>query len=80
VDTVAQFDFLVKEIGRSKVTRLPALLVLGMMDEGVLRLSSFEDRLRGPTWSDRLQASYDEAEPFIEALRVLGEIMMARSL
>ena len=80
VDSVAQFEFLVKNAGKSKVARLPGVLILGMMDEGVLRLSSFEEKLRGPTWSDRLELSIDDAEPFVEALRLFGEVMLARSL
>ena len=80
VDSVAQFEFLVKNAGRSKIARLPGVLLLGMMDEGVLRLSAFEEKLRGPTWSDRLELSVDDAEPFIEAMRLFGEMMMARSL
>lgn len=80
VDSVAQFEFLVKEAGRSKIARLPGLLVLGMKDEGILRLSKFEEKLRGPTWSDRLDLDYDDAAPFIEALRLFGEVMMARPL
>lgn len=80
VDSVAQFEFLVKTAGKSKVQRLPGLLMLGMMDEGVLRLSRFEEKLRGPTWSDRLELAYDDADPFVEALRLFGEVMMARAL
>jgi hypothetical protein len=80
VDSVAQFEFFVKNAGKSKVARLPGVLLLGMMDEGVLRLSSFEEKLRGPTWSDRLELPIDEADAFIEAMRLFGEVMMARSL
>ncbi len=80
VDSVRQFEFLVKQAGKSKVRRLPGLLVLGMKDEGVLRLSSLEKKLVGPTWSDRIETEVDDAEPFIEAMRVFGEVMMARAL
>ncbi len=80
VDSVRQFEFLVKQAGKSKVARLPGLLVLGMKDEGVLRLGSLEKKLMGPTWSDRIETDFDDAAPFIEAMRVFGEVMMARAL
>jgi len=81
VDTKKQLEFLVKEAGRSRLARLPGLLVLGMMDEGLLRVSSLEPKLDpGLTWSDRLEASIDDAGPFVEAVRVLGEVMLARVL
>lgn len=80
VDTIRQFEFLVSQVGRSRLVRLPALLVLGRMDEGLLRLSSLEGKLDGPTWSDRLEIPYDDAERFVEAVRVYGEVMLARTL
>src|SRR5262249_39051761 len=80
VDTVGQFEYLVETAGKTKIQRLPALLLLGQMDEGLLRLSSFEDRLQGPTWSERLELPLGESEPFVEALRVYGEVMLARVL
>jgi hypothetical protein len=80
VDTVAQFEHLVETAGKSKIQRLPAMMLLGQMDEGLLRLASFEGALQGPTWSDRLELPIEESEPFIEALRVYGEVMLARVL
>ncbi len=80
VDTVRQFQYLVQTAGKSKIQRLPALLLLGQMDEGLLRLASLEEQLPGPTWSERLELPIDESEPFLEALRVYGEVMLARVL
>lgn len=79
VDTQKQFEFLIKEAGRSRLARLPGLLLLGMMDEGLLRLSAIASKLDGgPTWSDQLELSIDDADAFVEAIRVLGEVMLAR--
>lgn len=80
VDSVRQFQFLVEQMGKSKMQRLPALLLLGRLDEGLLRLPSFEGKLMGPTWSDKLEVPHQDAEPFLEALRVYGEVMLARAL
>jgi hypothetical protein len=80
VDTVGQFQFLVQTAGKTKIQRLPAVMLLGQKDEGLLRLSSFEEKLQGPTWSEKLELSIEESEPFIEALRVYGEVMLARVL
>ena len=80
VDTMGQFDFLKETAGKTKIQRLPAILMLGQMDEGLLRLSSFEEKLMGPTWSERLELPIDDSENFIEALRVYGEVMLARVL
>lgn len=80
VDTTRQLSFLIDEVGKSKVQRLPGLLVLGQMDEGLLRLSSVEGQLKGLTWAERFEGSIDEPEPFVEAVRVYGEVMLARTL
>lgn len=80
VDTTKQFEFLVDKAGKTRVQRLPGLLVLGHMDEGLLRLSAFEKGLEGPTWSERIEASVDDAAPFLEAVRLFGEVMLARAL
>lgn len=80
VDSVRQFEFLVENAGKSKVRRLPGLLLLGQMDAGLLRLSSFESKLNGPTWSDRLELPLADAETFVEAIRVFGELMLVRVL
>jgi hypothetical protein len=50
------------------------------MDEGLLRLSSFDGKLYGPTWSERLELPIGDAAPFVEAVRVYGEVMLARVL
>ena len=81
VDTVNQFEFLVKEAGASRLRRLPGLLVLGQMDEGLLRLPTIEKRLqRGPTWSEKVSADHEDAGAFLEALKLFGELMLARIL
>lgn len=80
VDSIRQFAFLVENIGKSKVQRLSAVLALGWMDEGLLRLSSFEGKLPGPSWSQRLELPLEAKESFVEAMRVYGEVMLARVL
>lgn len=80
VDTVRQLEYLVECAGKSKLQRLPALLLLGRLDEGLLRLSSFEGKLNGPVWSERLELPLEEAATFVEAVRVYGEVMLARVL
>ena len=80
VDTVGQLDYFVEVAGKSKVQRLPGLLVLGQMDEGFLRLPTLAPKLKGPTWSAKLEAPVDDAAPFVEAVRVFGEVMLARNL
>lgn len=79
-DTRGQFHFLVENAGKTRVHRLPGLLLLGHMDEGLLRLSSFEKDLVGPTWSERLEAGIEEHERFMEAIKLFGEVMLARAL
>lgn len=78
VDTGRVFDFLLDEAGKTRIARLPSLLVLGRTDEGLLRLPHIEKRLKGATWSDRLEAKLEENERFLEAVRVFGEVMLAR--
>lgn len=80
VDSVKQLEFLVEQVGKSKVARIPGLLVLGQMDEGLLRLSSLESKLKGPTWAKRMEPAAEDAEGFVEAVRVYGEVMLARLL
>jgi hypothetical protein len=81
VDTVRQFEFLLDQAGKSRVVRLPGLLVLGRMDEGTLRLDpTIEKRVQGPTWSERVELPYTERDPFVEAVRLFGEVMLARVL
>lgn len=80
VDTVNVFDFLLKTAGKSRIQRIPALLMLGRTDEGLLQLPMIEKKLEGATWSQSLAPPIEEGEPFLEALRVFGEVMMARVL
>jgi hypothetical protein len=80
VDTVRQLAFFVEQLGRPKAQRLPGLLLLGRRDEGLLRLQSLLPRLGGPTWSTRLELGLEEVEPFLEAMRLFGEVMLARAL
>lgn len=78
VDTVRQLEHLVGSLGRSRVARIPTLLALGRMDEGLLRLSTLEPELVGITWGQRLELPLDDVEGFLEAVRLLGESMLAR--
>ena len=80
VDTVRQLGFFIDQAGKSKVARLPGLLVLGQRDEGLLRLSTLAPKLSGLTWSDRFEGEIEDAEGFVEAVRVFGEVMLARTL
>lgn len=78
VDTVRQLRFLLEQAGRSKLLRLPSLLALGRMDEGLARLSMLEPELEPLAWGQRLEAPLEEAEAFIEATHLLGETMLIR--
>lgn len=79
VDTANHFDFLIKEAGSSRLTRLPGLLILGQMDEGLLRLPGLSKRLqRGPTWTERLELAIEDDQPWLEAVRLFGEAMLTR--
>lgn len=78
VDTIKQLEFFVEHLGMSKARRLPGLLVLGQMDEGLLRLSTLAPELKGPTWSDRVEVDIDDADRFVEAVRLYGEVMLSR--
>jgi hypothetical protein len=80
VDSTRQFEFLVENAGKSKIQRLSGLLLLGRIDEGLLRLSSFEGKLYGPIWSERLELPIEESDRFVEAMRLYGETMLARVL
>jgi hypothetical protein len=80
VDSIATFKFLLDEAGKSRIVRVPSLLVLGRMDDGLLRLKRYEAELQGPTWTERVEASLEPAEPFVEGVRMLGEAMLARML
>ena len=80
VDTVRQLEHLVETAGKSKIQRLSGLLVLGQMDEGLLRLGSLAPKLKGLVWADQVECPIDDAETFVEAVRVYGEVMLARAL
>lgn len=78
VDTVRQLEFLVRQLGRSRVNRVPSLLMLGRMDEGLARLSTLEPELVGISWGQRLEAPLEDTGEFLEAFQLLGESMLAR--
>ena len=80
VDSVNHFEFLVKTAGKSKIQRLPGLMVLGQGDRGLLRTRRFVDKLRGPSWSEPVETPIDDASSFVEAVRVYAEAMLARLL
>ena len=80
VDTVNHFEFLVKTAGKSKIQRLPGLMVLGQRDQGLLRTSRFTDKLKGPSWSAPLELPLTDADGFVEAVRLYTEAMLARTL
>ncbi len=80
IDTVNHFDFLVKSAGKSKIQRLPGLMVLGHLDDGLLRSSRFVSKLQGPAWSAPIELPLDDADGFVEAVRVYAEAMLARAL
>ncbi len=80
VDTVNFFDFLLKTAGKSKIQRLPGLMVLGQLDVGLLRCERFVAKLRGPAWSAPVELPIDDADGFVDAIRVYTEAMLARIL
>ena len=80
VDTVNHFDFLVKTAGKSKIQRLPGLMVLGQYDQGLLRTSRFLKKLQGPAWSAPVELPIDAADGFVDAVRLYAEAMLARLL
>ena len=80
VDSVNHFDFLLKTAGKSKIQRLPGLMVLGQRDSGLLRAQRFLDKLQGPAWSAPVELPIDDASGFVEAVRLYTEAMLARIL
>jgi len=80
VDTERHLEFLIDTVGRSRMRRLPALLLLGQHDEGLLRLSSYEGRLGGVQWSHRWEGGVEDAEGFLKALRLYAEVMLTRTV
>ncbi|MBI2373344.1 MAG: hypothetical protein HYV07_05040 [Deltaproteobacteria bacterium] len=80
VDTRGAFKWLNETAGKTRIVRLPSIMILSRQDEGLLRLPLISKELQGPTWSQLLDISHDAAEPFVEAVRMLGELMVARAL
>ena len=81
IDTKSTYDYLSKTMGRTRINRLPGLLLMGQMDEGLLRLGSFSSVFsRGPTWSQKLQIPIDDAESFKESVLLFAEAMLARNI
>ncbi|MEO1229474.1 MAG: hypothetical protein AAFZ18_11255 [Myxococcota bacterium] len=78
VDSVQQLRFLVQQAGRSKLKRIPSLLALGRMDDGLARLSTLEPQLEPFAWGQRLETPLDDTEAFVEASHLLGETMLMR--
>jgi hypothetical protein len=80
VDTTKHLTYLLDQAGKSRLQRVPGLLILGRMDEGLLRLPMMEKALEGPAWSERLEVPIEDEARFIEAVRLFGEVMLARTL
>ena len=55
-------------------------MVLGQLDEGLLRTPRFLPKLQGPSWSAPVELPIDDAAGFVEAVRVYAETMLARTL
>jgi hypothetical protein len=80
VDSERQLEFLIDSVGRSRMRRLPGLLMLGQHDEGLLRLAAYEGTLTGVQWSHRYEGTIDDESGFLEALRLYGEVMLTRTV
>jgi len=79
IDTKNQFDFLVKEAGRTRLARLPGLLVVSRIDEGLLRAPRLEkDLAGGPTWSERAELGPGGSDRWLDTLKLFGELVLAR--
>jgi len=79
VDTKNTYAYLMKEAGRTRLIRLPGLLILGHKDEGLLRLNSFKSVFEhGPTWSQTLEDELESTENFIQAIQLFAQVMLAR--
>lgn len=78
VDTERQLQFLVDTIGKSRSRRLPALLMLGQHDQGLLRLPAYEGQLSNVQWSHRYDGPVDDADGFLEAVQLYGEVLLTR--
>ena len=81
VDTKNTYEYLCKTLGRTRINRLPGLLLIGQTDEGLLRLGSFKSVFsRGPTWSQKLEISPDDSTAFRESVLLFAEAMLARNV
>lgn len=80
VDTERTLQFFVAQAGRSRMRRLPAMLVRGRGDEGLLTLNSLESKLTEVTWSHRFDGPLEEQQGFMEAIRLYAEVVMGRIL
>ena len=79
VDTKKTYEYLMKEAGRTRLIRLPGLLLIGQKDEGLLRLASFKSTFaHGPTWSQKLDIDLEPGESFVESVRLFAEVMLSR--
>jgi|GEM_PF-2262630 len=81
VDTKNTYEYLSKTMGRTRINRLPGLLLMGRIDEGLLRLGSFKSVFsRGPTWSQKLEVSADDSTLFRESVLLFAEAMLVRNI
>lgn len=80
VDTQRQLEYVIDTAGKSKVRRLPTLLLVGQQDEGELAPASVKERLTQVVWSDHFDGPIDDAEGFMQKLRLFAEVVLARSL
>jgi hypothetical protein len=81
VDTKKTYEYLMKEAGRTRLIRLPGLLLIGQKDEGLLRLASFKSIFaHGPTWSQKLDIDLEPGESFVESVRLFAEVMLSRTV
>jgi hypothetical protein len=80
IDTVRCFEHLRDQVGKSRMRRLPGLLVLGQMAEGLLRLGMLETKLKALTWSRRWEQPLEDADAFVDAVCLHGEVMLERSM
>ncbi|HJL41710.1 MAG TPA: hypothetical protein RMG48_10440 [Myxococcales bacterium LLY-WYZ-16_1] len=80
VDTRRTLEFFASQAGGSRIRRLPSMLVLGRQDEGLLTLDSVVSKLSQVTWSQRHAGPLEDAEGFLEALRLYAEVVAGRIL
>ncbi len=78
VDSIRQLEHLLTIGGKSRMRRIPSLLLLGQKDEGLLNLAAIEKRLFELSWSMRLELDLEDQESFVSGLYLFGELMMSR--